>query len=145
MASPHEKLDSLVKKLPRGEAKICSALGGLILGLGDIDVMEQNETHDLAFKALDRKFKPSFATFITYTFKRNGSWNKNTSPDSLVVQIKYKGVKDMSEIPNPKKWPFFVFKKIDIQKGWYSFRVANSEPETIDYAFKLVKGAHDSL
>lgn len=145
MASPHEKLNSLVKELPAGEARICSALGGLILKLGDIDVMDRNETYDLAFKALDKKFKPSFATFITYTFKRNGMWNKNTSPDSLVVQIKYKGITDASEIPNPKKWPLFTSNKMDIKKNWLSFRVASLEPETIDYALKLVEGAYNSL
>lgn len=145
MTSPHEKLDRLVKELPAGEANICSALGGLLLNFGDIEVLERNKTHDLAFKALDKKSRPSFATFITYTFKRNGIWNKNTSPHSLVVQIKYKGVKDMSEIPNPKRWPLFASKKTDIKRGWYSFKVANSAPETVDYAFKLVKGAYDSL
>ena len=116
----------------------------MILELGGIEVREMKDTYDLAFRAKDKKRKPSFATFVTHTHKAQGKWNKNEIEDSVVVQVRLKDITDPDKIENPKDWKIF-FKEIDRKKGWFSFRLTNAKSDTIKYAFNLVKQAYDSF
>jgi len=144
MNSNEMKLEDLAKGLADQEKEIVERLSPMILELGDIDVKEGNKTYDLAFKSLDKSRKPSFAAFITYTHKQHGGWNKNEVPDSVVVQFKSKTIRDPDKIENPSGWNI-LGRELDHKKGWFSFRICDSKPETLRYAFSLVKQAYDSF
>ncbi len=142
--SNKEKLLEFSKTLSFRERDIVEKLGGMFLDLGHIQINEGNKTYDLAFKSLNKSRKPSFATFITYTHKQHGGWNRNEIPDSIVVQFKSKTIRDPDKIENPSGWNI-LGRELDHKKGWFSFRIYDSKPETLRYAFWLVKEAYDSF
>jgi len=145
MNSNEKKLRILSERLSSEEEIIAKKLGSSILTLPGIFIMEATKTYDLAFKATDKKFKPSFATFVTYSLKHNGVWNRNDVPDSIVVQVRFKNIQNPDKIENPREWKIYFDKSIDQKKGWFNFRLMDSKTDNIKYAFQIVKSAYDSF
>jgi len=144
MKSNSEKLQDLVNGLAGNEMAISEKLGKKILELGEVEVREGNKTYDLAFRALEKKRKPSFAAFITNTHKEKDHWNVNEVPDSLVVQVRFRSIYDPDKTNIPKEW-YVSGRWCDPAKGWFAFHIKDSTNSTIEHAFKIVKEAYDSL
>lgn len=141
--TPNE-LQQLVDTLMGNERKIVEKLGRRISELGRIEIREGNKTYDLAFKALEKTRKPSFATFITNTHKKDGDWNRNEIPDSLVIQVRFRDIHDPDKTNIPMEW-YVSGRWCDPEKGWFAFRVKDSSDDTIDRALMIVREAYDSL
>jgi len=134
--TPNE-LQQLVDTLMGNERKIVEKLGR-------IEIREGNKTYDLAFKALEKTRKPSFATFITNTHKKDGDWNRNEIPDSLVIQVRFRDIHDPDKTNIPMEW-YVSGRWCDPEKGWFAFRVEDPSDDTIDRALMIVREAYGSL
>lgn len=147
---PSKILSDLASKISPIEGKIVHELGTSILRIGDIEVMTgikkpTTSCYDLAFKSLNKKYKPTFCAFVTHTLKAQNGWNINPVEDTIMVQVRFKGITDPKNIDNPDHWNIFFTKKVDAKKGWFNFIVDNDSNYTISYSLKLIAAAFKSF
>ena len=140
------KLKTLSDQLYGHEKDIVRRLGYLIIKkLAGVAVLEANRTYDLAFKRTEKYRKRCFATFITYTLKGDGPWNENDVPNTVVVQVRVRGEDELHKVEALLDRDLYEDRWENSAKGFFNFRLYNSNISYIQNAFQTVKKAYDLI